>query len=199
MKNTFFGLLSVSISILSACVTPPEGEDPVKQVAAAPLQPKAPTVALVTKLKAPDCSKKLLNLPMYLKDLGVVITQYDSHCEKNQNHNLPVEHVSLTAMGVPCTGGMGRIEIFGNYYNPKIVRFLLSNDCQMKTYSAGDLKEALPVGEDGHVRKDVRLLALYPFAPQFGKSMASRIRILAFLSSCAPTILSELCGRISSP
>ena len=70
------------------------------------------------------------------------------------------------AMGFPCSGGEGRIDWKGsNYQRPKLVEFILANDCPMGPADQGALKN-LAATELG-IPVEATIGAYTPFIVQF--------------------------------
>jgi hypothetical protein len=69
------------------------------------------------------------------------------------------------AMGFPCTGGSGRIDIKGHYHNPKLVSFIIGTDCAMAPSSHDQVRQ-IATTEFG-LPSEARLMAYNPFVVQF--------------------------------
>jgi hypothetical protein len=69
------------------------------------------------------------------------------------------------AMGIPCSGGRGSIEIAGKSYNPKMLSFHLATSCNMFPATAEDLR--LQVGKQLGLGTHNPLLAYNPLAVQY--------------------------------
>lgn len=129
--------------------------------------PVIPPVTVVIPLKQEEpCYPFLdLSLPAYIKELGVVITRFEKECVTGLHQLGRVEGSGVIAMAIPCTGGDGKIEILGNYNNPKTVRFIIGNDCAVKNFASKKIKEVM--SSIFSENEEVKMLAVNPFAVQF--------------------------------
>ncbi len=82
-------------------------------------------VKAVAQPPADDPCKVLAKLPndppFYLTGKSIVLTRLMKPCVTRDGHRGFQKDTPWLAMGFPCTGGAGRIDIKGNYYNPKMV------------------------------------------------------------------------------
>jgi len=69
------------------------------------------------------------------------------------------------AMGFPCTGGSGRIDIKGNYMKPKLVSFIIGTDCAMAPQAQDQVKRIGVSTFD--LPSESRLMAYTPFVVQY--------------------------------
>ena len=103
--------------------------------------------------------------PVVLPGQNVVLTRLMRPCVTRAGQRGYEKTTPYLAMGFPCTGGSGRIEVRGHYANPKIVSFLLGTDCGMAPASAATVQSllqkafALPAGS--------KLAAYTPFVVQY--------------------------------
>lgn len=103
--------------------------------------------------------------PFWLEKKGIVITRILKECTTQNGQKGYEEESPWVAMGFPCTGGNGRIEVGGHYFAPKIVSLKLSTDCQMLPPSREDVQSA---GTNALTMKQTaKLLAFNPFAVQY--------------------------------
>lgn len=102
--------------------------------------------------------------PIWLNQPGIVITKFIKSCT-TKDGKVGYENFSpWIAMGFPCTGGKGKIDIRGNQWAPQIVSFVLSTDCPMQqkiTEVEEQVKKSL------HLSQKAKLLAFNPFATQY--------------------------------
>lgn len=125
-------------------------------VAATP--PPPDTCRVITKLTAEP--------PVYLDGRGVVLTRIMKPCVTRDGQRGYEKGTPWLAMGFPCTGGSGRVEIKGNNYTaPKMVSFILGTDCGMlppgREAAEPMVKAVLDMPEGS------RLMALTPFVVQY--------------------------------
>lgn len=104
-------------------------------------------------------------LPFYLPRQNIVITRFVSPCLPLQGGVGLLPKTQWLAMGFPCTGGGGRIDIKGKYHNPNVVSFVIGPECSMLPTSK-DHVQTLAVEQVG-MPKDAPLAAFLPFVVQF--------------------------------
>jgi hypothetical protein len=68
-------------------------------------------------------------------------------------------------MGFPCSGGGGKTEIKGNYYNPKLVSFVVGTNCPMAP-TERDVLRKIVLQATGLSEKS-QMMAHNPFAVQY--------------------------------
>jgi hypothetical protein len=135
----------------------PPPATPAAPLAPAP-SPPADTCRVVTKLTG--------ELPFYLAGKGVVVTRLMKPCVTQTGERGFEEDTPWLAMGFPCTGGNGRIEIKGsNYQNAKMVSFILGTDCPMMP-SDRTVVDKL-VREQLDLPTKARLMAMTPLVVQY--------------------------------
>lgn len=104
-------------------------------------------------------------MPVYLKEKNFVVTRLLTACTLPDGTPGYDRNTQWMAMGIPCTGGRGKIDWTDKYVAPKQVAFQLSNSCPMTpTDSAGVIaaaKSMLGLGDGA------KLLGYTSFSPQF--------------------------------
>jgi hypothetical protein len=104
-------------------------------------------------------------LPVVAKGKNLVLTKLMKPCITLDGRRGAEKESTYLAMGFPCTGGSGRVEIKGRYHNPNMVTILFGTDCPMapptKELAEAALEEALGVPQD------LRLLQVTPFVVQY--------------------------------
>jgi len=137
--------------------------------AAAPSPAAAPAAATPASDLGPDPCFGLDKLagdpPVYLAGKGVVLTRLAKPCSTRDGKRGVEKGSPFLAMGFPCTGGAGRVDIKGNYNSPKMVSFILGTDCGMNP--AAMPAAAKTVAETVGLPADSKLLAYTPFVVQF--------------------------------
>jgi hypothetical protein len=105
------------------------------------------------------------DLPYYLPNQNIVITRFVSPCLPSKGGIGLSPKTQWLAMGFPCTGGGGRIDIKGKYHNPNAVSFVIGTECTMNPSSKEQVQN-LAVDKVG-MPKDTTLAAFLPFVVQF--------------------------------
>ena len=102
--------------------------------------------------------------PIYLSEPGFVLTAVHKPCITYEGEAGFYQDSPWTAMGIPCSGGGGRIERRGKVEYPKMVSFVLAVDCPLHP-SRDDTATfgAQQLGFDSAAK----LLAYNPFNLQF--------------------------------
>ena len=104
-------------------------------------------------------------MPVYLKEKNFVVTRLLTACTLPDGTPGYDRNTQWMAMGIPCTGGRGKIDWTDKYVAPKQVAFQLSNSCPMTPAdSAGVIaaaKSMLGLGDGA------KLLGYTSFSPQF--------------------------------
>lgn len=108
------------------------------------------------------CKKIYLSdfeVPKYINSFSIFVTKLLDQCiTKNKKIGFK-NNFSWIGLGVPCTGGGGKISPVGKYFHPKMVRFSLHNTCSM-IYNSRSFTEKMY--ESVGLPKSSKLLALYP-------------------------------------
>lgn len=103
--------------------------------------------------------------PLYIKSEGIMVTRVMSPCTTQQGYSGFQQDSNWMAMGFPCTGGPGRVEWKGSFYNPKMLSFIIANSCAMNP------KDSSTLGSKGvtvlKLTPKSSLLAYYPFSIQY--------------------------------
>lgn len=103
--------------------------------------------------------------PIYLVGKGVVLTRLVKPCVTRDGKRGFEKNTPWFAMGFPCTGGSGRIELKGMYHNPKMISFILGTECGMMPASKDVVDKV--VREALQLPKETRLMAYTPFVVQY--------------------------------
>ncbi len=171
-KSPVLGSLLCSALWLGGCTTtstpPPQEAAPPAAVAAAPGVPGAPKAPAASVAVDTNClvfSKLPGDPPVYVKGRNVVLTQFLKPCVSTSGQRGYERTTPWLAMGFPCTGGSGRIDIKGNYGNPKMVSFILGTDCGMSPNGREAVQKILR--EAFALPAESKLAAYTPFVVQF--------------------------------
>ncbi|NRA44932.1 MAG: hypothetical protein HRU09_08260 [Oligoflexales bacterium] len=145
-------------------------------------QPKRPPKAPVEQVKKRKSKKQISqsdlaknsciqfkdpnsSLPLWLQQQGIVVTRFLKECTTREGYKGYEPDSPWVAMGFPCTGGDGRIEVGGHYFAPKIISMILSTDCSMFPSSLDQVRKA---GVNAlALKSNSKLMALNPFAVQY--------------------------------
>lgn len=113
-----------------------------------------------------NCVKQSFEeLPFWVEGSSVVFTQLMNRCFTTEGTRGYRSDSTWMAMGFPCAGGGGRIDVTGSYYAPRVVSFVLSTSCPLTAPGASEV--------DSQVRAKLGLaesaksLAFNPFAVQY--------------------------------
>ncbi len=156
-----------------------------------PLTPKEPVVveaskseAQATSLKPADLGKRVeasvakpvedrcrpiakaeSGLPIIVAKKNLVLSKFLKPCITLDGRRGAEKDSSYLAMGFPCSGGSGRVEIKGRYHNPNMITILFGTDCPMapatKELAQSALAEAL------ELPAAMQLVQLTPFVVQY--------------------------------
>ncbi len=130
----------------------------------APGQPPAPPPVAPENCYVP--SKLTGELPFYVPGKGVVLTRMMKPCTTATGQAGYDKDTPYLAMGFPCTGGAGRVDIKGtNYHAPKMISFILATDCPMSPSTTEAVKKT--VTEAAGLAPGMKLMAFTPFAVQY--------------------------------
>lgn len=177
MRSMRFVLRSLiccaSLSFLAVACTkdPAKVGEPVKPKPVDPTLPASPPATPPPKAQPmPEDTCRVFDKlpsepPFYIAGKNVVVTRMVKPCVTREGQRGFEKNTPWFAMGFPCTGGSGRIDIKGNYYNPKMVSFILGTDCGMMP-AAREAVEKL-VREAYALPKETRLMAYTPFVVQY--------------------------------
>lgn len=119
-------------------------------------------------VRDPNCvilSKMPHDPPVYAPAQGVVVTRIMESCVAMDGRRGFTKKTPWLAMGFPCTGGSGRIDIKGNYMNPKLVSFIIGTDCVMAPQGQDQVKRIAMSTFD--LPSESRLMAYTPFVVQY--------------------------------
>lgn len=125
--------------------------------AAPVMPPPVDTCRVITKLTTEP--------PVYFPGKGFVVTRFMKPCVTQGGERGVEKDTPWLAMGFPCTGGSGRVDIKGHYNNPKMVSFILGTDCAMNPDSAPVVDRMAREVLD--LPPDARLMAVTPFVVQY--------------------------------
>lgn len=160
----------VSALGLSACASTGKQDPTATLPATAPqLQPSTAPLQLAPEVVLPpDSCVKFAQLggrpPIYLAELGFVLTAVHKPCITYEGEPGFYQDSQWTAMGIPCSGGGGRIERRGKVQYPKMVSFVLSVDCKLHP----TFEDAATFGvQKLGFNDNSKLLAYNPFNLQF--------------------------------
>lgn len=103
--------------------------------------------------------------PFYVPGKNVVLTRLMKACATPQGQAGWEKETPWLAMGFPCTGGGGRIDIKGHYGNPKMVSFILGTDCTMQPNTPDTVKSIVQTAID--LPATAKLMAITPFVVQY--------------------------------
>lgn len=170
----------------AACTTPvPDKSKPI--VKKRPPPATTPVLIPKEKSKVQDFSSddryrancvafegELKNLPKYVRPTNALVSRFVKTCITAKGEEGYIPGSPWTALGFPCTGGKGEIDIKGNQYKPKLATFSFTNTCPMSTNNPALLEQQIR----GHLPlpQDSRLIAYYPFSvvfwefPEYGDS-----------------------------
>lgn len=145
-------------------------EKPGKHTSASPAHAQAPALAPSTAAVLPPDPCKLYPLikaepPLLIPTSAFMLTRIVKSCVTRDGERGYEETTPFIVMGFPCTGGGGKINIKGNYYNPKMVAFLVATSCPMSP-SAPDVVKKAVLQATGLSEKSM-LMAHNPFAVQY--------------------------------
>ena len=175
--------LSVALSGCSHVAAPDEQDvvaadtnvAPQHGVAPAPAAPNAKAGPMPTQgaAKAPPLppstcqalGKLPSDPPLALPGKNVVLTRFLKPCITPDGRRGYEKTTPYLAMGFPCSGGSGRIEIKGHYANPKMVTFLLGTDCPLAPSSRDSVQQL--IGSTFGLPQGVKLVAYTPFVVQY--------------------------------
>lgn len=123
---------------------------------------KPPEPAPVVQVETPDPCVPLgsMHLPTWIRERGFVLTRLLKTCVTRQGKSGYLPESPWTAMGFPCHGGRGKIDINGNQFTPNMVSMLLATDCPMQAMRT--VEPPLP-----NLSKTSKVLAYNPFAVQY--------------------------------
>ena len=165
-----FLIYLVSVLVLSSCFSNRKTTDIATLPATAPQpQPAVAPIQLAPQVELPsDTCIKFTQLggkpPIYLAESGFVLTAVHKPCITYEGEAGFYQDSQWTAMGIPCSGGGGRIEWRGKRLYPKMVSFVLSVDCPLHP----TLDDAATFGVQNLGFNDSsKLLAYNPFNLQF--------------------------------
>lgn len=71
--------------------------------------------------------------PFYVRtqEVGFIVTQIQNSCVNRDGENGFFRVTPWMAMGIPCSGGQGKVHLKKPYYAPQLITFSLSTDCPM--------------------------------------------------------------------
>jgi hypothetical protein len=103
--------------------------------------------------------------PVFIREAGVVAMRFTSTCTTADGRLGVAPDASWLAMGIPCTGGGGRLKTDDNYWSTKFATYIVSTDCAMEPAS---LETARVAGNKAMGLDDrAPLIAYNPLAVQF--------------------------------
>jgi hypothetical protein len=135
----------------------PAGNAINKELVGPPAPVRDPNCVVLTKMPHDP--------PVYASAQGVVVTRIVESCVAMDGRRGFTKKTPWLAMGFPCTGGSGRIDIKGNYMNPKLVSFIIGTDCVMAPQGQDQVKRIAISTFD--LPAESRLMAYTPFVVQY--------------------------------
>lgn len=148
-------ILGMMMSAVLSCTTPSVQEP----------RPE-PTLSIVkTEVPTSDCHRFSQPIPGFLPTHSVMVTRFLKTCALEGGGTGFQENSPFVAMGFPCAGGEGKMEVTGYYYSPKMVRFVLDTACSMITTSQEKIRQAAV--QTWNLTPTTSLLAINPFAVQY--------------------------------
>lgn len=79
--------------------------------------------------------------PFWLHDAGIMVSKIFNECITKDGFKGYLSNSSWAAMGIPCAGKGGKIEVTGFYYNPKEVIFPMPVNCSLSSMSSEKVQE----------------------------------------------------------
>jgi hypothetical protein len=124
------------------------------------------TVALPAMDEACRVYPKMISEPpIWLAGKGVVLTRMMKPCITPDGQRGFDKASPWLAMGFPCTGGSGRVDVKGHYHNPKMIGFILGTDCTMNPSTKEIVQTIVAPAFD--LPPESKVLAYTPFVVQF--------------------------------
>ncbi len=111
-------------------------------------------------------------LPYYVASKNLVISRFVTPCTPVHGGVGLKPKSSWMAMGFPCTGGGGRVDVRGKYQNPNLVSFVIGTECAMVPAAKDQVQAQL--AEVVGLPKDAPLMAYLPFVVQFWEVLGQR-------------------------
>jgi hypothetical protein len=109
--------------------------------------------------------KMLSEPPLWLPGKDVVLTRMMKPCITPDGQRGYDQASPWLAMGFPCTGGSGRVDVKGHYHNPKMIGFILGTDCAMAPSTKEVVQTIVQPAFD--LPPESKALAYTPFVVQF--------------------------------
>lgn len=103
--------------------------------------------------------------PIVLTGKSLVLTKILKPCVTPGGERGIERSSPYLAMGFPCTGGNGRIEIKGHYNNPNLIVFVLGTDCAMSPTSREIAQST--IAQAYELPATMKLAAYNPFVVQY--------------------------------
>jgi len=103
--------------------------------------------------------------PFYIDNKNIIVTQIVKPCVTRDGNRGFEKGSPWMAMGFPCTGGGGKISTIGNYYNPKVVSFIISTGCSVMPNNLAAVRQAAQ--ESLGIDENMKLLSFNSFVVQF--------------------------------
>lgn len=153
---------------------PTHSENPATQVPGAENAPakvatEAPSLqSTVPATGSAGCRpiKEGVEIPYYLAEQPVLFLQFVKACTTAEGRPGFGTQSSWTALGVPCTGGLGRIDRRGHETNsPSVVRFQLALNCPMAPARTQDAERSAQ--KFLNLPADSKLIAFYPLTVEY--------------------------------
>jgi hypothetical protein len=106
-----------------------------------------------------------LQVPVFLEQTGIMVTQILNECVTKTSEGQIQEEVKVLAMGFPCSGGRGEVDVTGYPSSPKMVAFNISNSCPMSPMGQHEAKAKIDA--EGNLGGATSLLAYFPMSIQY--------------------------------
>lgn len=104
-------------------------------------------------------------LPLYLPELEVVITQVFSGCITPEGEPGILPESQYTVGRIPCTESGGQIKYYGKVAKPKYIELRLPNSCPKRYKNDGELRKAINQQMDWPT--SVKVAGISPIVPKF--------------------------------
>ena len=165
-------LFLACILSLGSCVT--SSSNAPKPVSGAVVRPVSkPAVPVLPPEQCRTFKTVDAAIPYYLKqpDASVVVTRLTKPCISRDGLRGFQPDTAWMAMGLPCAGGRGRIDIAGKTYNPKLITFNMGTECPMRPSEQDGLSSL--VERTLGLAMTNTLLAYNPLAIQYWENLTT--------------------------
>ncbi len=159
-------LLVVVSCFLTQCTSDKTAPSEAVKNAPAPKN-AAPRVAVLPPEQCQTFANDDMTIPLFIPSQqggGIMVTRVTKPCITRDGLRGFEKGTEWMALGLPCTGGRGAIDITGKIYNPKMLGFILSTDCNIAPASIDVVKD---LGKTIGLTQEAKLLAYNPLSVQF--------------------------------